>query len=78
MFDKTRMRFREMAAQYAMTGTMPSPPEATLSDILPDKQAQQRLCRIVEEESDEVVRYLLVEWLHGKKEEIVEFCRCTG
>jgi len=25
-----------------------------------------------------VVRYLLVEWLHGKKEEIVEFCRVHG
>ncbi|NLT24720.1 MAG: type IV secretory system conjugative DNA transfer family protein [Syntrophorhabdus sp.] len=78
MFDKTRMKFREMAAQYAMTGTMPSPPEATLSDIFPDKQAQERLCRIVEEESDEVVRYLLVEWLHTQKEQIVEFCRVHG
>lgn len=78
MFDKTRMRIREMMAQYAIQGSMPSPPEATLSDILPSKEAQQRLCRIVEEESDEVVRYLLVEWLHTKKEEIVEYCRIHG
>jgi hypothetical protein len=72
------MKLSDMVAQYAVTGSLPSPPPVSVKDLLPNPESQERLCRIVEQEGDEAVRYLAVEAIHTKKVEIAEYARLNG
>jgi len=68
---------------YGIAGSIPSVPEASLETLSPDgifqdRQAQERLCDVVQSEGDEAIRHLLINYTHRTKLTILEYARHHG
>ncbi len=68
---------------YGIAGSIPSVPEATLETLSPDgvfqdREAQERLCDVVQAEGDEAIRHLLINYTHRTKLAILEYARKHG
>ncbi len=68
---------------YGIAGSIPSVPEAALETLSPDaifqdRQAQERLCDVVQAEGDEAIRHLLINYTHRTKLAILEYARKHG
>ncbi|MDA8084093.1 MAG: hypothetical protein M0024_10595, partial [Nitrospiraceae bacterium] len=61
-------KFKMMAEQYAIQGALPNIPPAKVEDFgIKDKDGKNRLVDMVNEEGDETLRYLLVDYQFKQK-----------
>lgn len=62
---------------YAMAGTWPQVMPPALDDIMPAK-GQQRLAEIVRDEGEEALGYVVYDWIHRRKIEMIRYARRYG
>lgn len=62
---------------YAMAGTWPQVLPPSLDDVMPQK-GQGRLAEIVRDEGEEALGYLVYDWIHRRKIEMIRYARRYG
>lgn len=71
-------KIRTRIDNYALSGSWPQVMPPSLADIMPSAKGQARLGELVRDEGEETLAYLVFDFVHRRKLEMVEFARTYG